>query len=237
MSVNGTFGNDAIDRYSNGVKMNSVFLYVSGTTRKEFESKFPDKDDTLLIPYGCPHDFDTPPHLVDVHRSGSLSVHTLFKRKNIFQTTEVAGWLDSHHMSLGLGHTHIGAKGNDMPINPSMVAHPIGVKFRYSCDDTSLGIAYRKSKVFICMSYEEGFSMPPMEAILHGVPYIILSDIPVHKEIYGHRNVNFAPPDCKAWHTYLGSLRRITQSDQEHFYYNYKFERLIEPFIQQLEAL
>ena len=43
------------------------------------------------------------------------------------------------------------------------------------------------------LSTHEGFNIPPAEAVLYGVPSLVLSDIPVHREIYGSLGAVFVP--------------------------------------------
>lgn len=48
--------------------------------------------------------------------------------------------------------------------------------------------AYQDAFLLISASKEEGFDLPPLEAMSLGTP-VLLSDIPVHREIYGHSMV------------------------------------------------
>lgn len=56
--------------------------------------------------------------------------------------------------------------------------------------DNELVALYKKCKAFIFPSLYEGFGLPPLEAIVSGCKNVIVSDIPVFKEIYGN-NVNY----------------------------------------------
>jgi len=51
-------------------------------------------------------------------------------------------------------------------------------------DDETLNHLYSSSKAFISASLYEGFNLPILEAICQECP-VIVSDIPVHREIYG----------------------------------------------------
>lgn len=53
---------------------------------------------------------------------------------------------------------------------------------------------YRNASVFIYLSYYEGFGIPPLEAMSCGCP-VILSDIPVFREIYGDAALFVKPDD------------------------------------------
>ena len=55
--------------------------------------------------------------------------------------------------------------------------------------DNELVSLYKNCKFFIFPSLYEGFGVPPLEAITMGCTNIILSDIPVLKEIYGNNAI------------------------------------------------
>jgi glycosyltransferase involved in cell wall biosynthesis len=61
----------------------------------------------------------------------------------------------------------------------------LNVKYIEECCDYALDGLYRNCKAFISTSLEEGFNIPALEAHNRGAK-LILSDIPVHREIYGH---------------------------------------------------
>ena len=50
--------------------------------------------------------------------------------------------------------------------------------------DNELVALYKKCKGFIFPSLYEGFGLPPLEALTIGCKNVLLSDIPVFKEIY-----------------------------------------------------
>lgn len=51
--------------------------------------------------------------------------------------------------------------------------------------DDELAACYKNAQCFIYPSIYEGFGIPPLEAVYYKTP-ILLSDIPVHREIYGN---------------------------------------------------
>lgn len=58
--------------------------------------------------------------------------------------------------------------------------------------DESLALLYRGALAYVSPALNEGFSLSPLEAQSIGVP-LLLSDIPVHKEIYGDSALYFEP--------------------------------------------
>lgn len=50
--------------------------------------------------------------------------------------------------------------------------------------DADLQALYGKARLFIFLSLAEGFGLPPFEALFHGTP-ILISDIPVFREVFG----------------------------------------------------
>ncbi len=59
-------------------------------------------------------------------------------------------------------------------------------------EDADLASLYQNALCFVSASLDEGFSLPPLEAINLKCP-LILSDIPVHREIYQDTAIYFDP--------------------------------------------
>ena len=59
-----------------------------------------------------------------------------------------------------------------------------------NCSDDELKKAILNSKALVSASLYEGFNLPPLEAQSLGIP-VILSDIPVHREVYGDSALYF----------------------------------------------
>ncbi len=63
-------------------------------------------------------------------------------------------------------------------------------------DDQSLGTLYQKAFAFVSASKEEGFGIPPLEAMQMQCP-VVLSEIAVHREICADAALYFTLDDCK----------------------------------------
>ena len=75
-------------------------------------------------------------------------------------------------------------------------------------DDATLRWLYEHAALYISPSLFEGFSMTPFESLLCDCP-ILLSDIPVHREVYGEGFHYFNPRDAAGLKEMIGeSLSR-----------------------------
>ncbi|MBI4135545.1 glycosyltransferase family 4 protein [Candidatus Uhrbacteria bacterium] len=73
--------------------------------------------------------------------------------------------------------------------------------------DAELATLYQNAALLIQPSLEEGFSLPPLEALAHGTP-VAVSDIPVHREILDNAAAYFNPRDPAAIaKTIIGTLQ------------------------------
>jgi len=59
-------------------------------------------------------------------------------------------------------------------------------------DDYNLSALYKGAYAFVFPSLNEGFSITPLEAQSVGVP-VVISDIPIHHEIFGDSALYFNP--------------------------------------------
>lgn len=82
---------------------------------------------------------------------------------------------------------------------------PDNVLLMNALDDEVLAWLYAHSQACISASRYEGFDLPPLEAALLGRP-VILSDIPVHREIWNDRAWFFPTDEAPALAEILDSL-------------------------------
>jgi glycosyltransferase involved in cell wall biosynthesis len=73
-------------------------------------------------------------------------------------------------------------------IEPNELARTLGIADRFTwhsyVDDAEVSRLYSTARVFAFLSDYEGFGIPPLEAISHGVPVVLL-DTAVSREVYG----------------------------------------------------
>lgn len=170
-----------------------AFAYVSITSLGKFTrhlQKLHRNSNYELIPYGCFHSLtELPDSVAQVRReSMAISVGTVSPRKNVAGARFVSG------INKYIKHFHVGVVEEMSSDEIYELSFRKGLIFLGGQNDDVLLDLYQKTEAFVCASYDEGFSMPPMEAIIHGVPYVMLSDIPAHREIYADSGVFFFDP-------------------------------------------
>ena len=86
----------------------------------------------------------------------------------------------------------VGGQGwGHVPLPPS--DHPSIHVYKDVCDAT-IGLLYKRAKAFISVSWQEGFNIPLYRAIKMKMK-IIVSDIPIHREVVGNYNVLWVNPE------------------------------------------
>lgn len=72
------------------------------------------------------------------------------------------------------------------------------VNFLSNLTDSELKDIYERSDVLVYPSKDEGFGIPPIEAMAHGLP-VIVSDIPVFREILSSSALYVSPESYDSW--------------------------------------
>jgi glycosyltransferase involved in cell wall biosynthesis len=132
-----------------------------------------------------------------------VSVGRLNVRKNIAKTIEaaiVSGSLTRDRPLIVVGE----ASGRGMSISPEIqLAMDEGkVLFMGRVDDAELKWLYQNAQLFVFLTLDEGFGMPILESLSLGTPMIV-SDIPVFREILGNAATFVDPTDRDAISTAL----------------------------------
>jgi len=79
------------------------------------------------------------------------------------------------------------------------------VNFSFGVDDLNLAAKYRCARALIFPSREEGFGIPPIEAMNCGTP-VIVSDIPVHREVCGDAAIYISLGERESWERAFNNL-------------------------------
>lgn len=85
---------------------------------------------------------------------------------------------------------HVDFRTKDMEMLEVIKRNKDSVNFLGAVDDKTLYDVLSRSAVLVSPSFYEGFGIPPLEAMYLGTP-VIISDIPVYKEVYRDLPVTF----------------------------------------------
>jgi glycosyltransferase involved in cell wall biosynthesis len=127
-----------------------------------------------------------------------LSVGRLNVRKNLARTFEGAlasGAIDADRPLLVVGEP----EGVRTAVDP-VVRRAIdsgAIRFLGRIDDGRLAWLYEHAELFVFLSLDEGFGLPPLEALSFGCP-VLASDIAVLRETLGDRATYVDPRDVDA---------------------------------------
>jgi glycosyltransferase involved in cell wall biosynthesis len=88
-----------------------------------------------------------------------------------------------------------------------------GVRLLGRVEDEVLPALYSGAAGFVYPSIYEGFGLPPLEAMACGTP-IAVSDIPVHREVFGNRAIYFDPFNPQELSESLDLLLRLEGSSR-----------------------
>jgi hypothetical protein len=228
-ATKGYYGANNDMNFRRALKGNDVFLYITEGSRERV-LEWCDRNNFLLenktfIPYGCPHRFEELPEPIFAEREEySSSLHSLAVHKDFPATAHISTQLGC------LGHFHVGRLYN-MPYEDlvkTMFDYPRVSWFGALPDEFAEKVLLRTG-TFICMSRDEGFSMPPMEAILLGIPRVVLSAIPAHVEIYGrYPSVSIIESDEQLGKWY--GLPRIDDNARQDLFLRFHPSTLLDPF-------
>lgn len=133
--------------------------------------------------------------LAENRESVVLYVGSLFNRRRIEDL--MRGFAETARNVRDARLVFVGDNRTSPVIDPDELARTLGIADRFTwhryIDDAEVSKLYSTAKAFAFLSDYEGFGIPPLEAIAHGVPVVLL-DTAVAREIYGNGAV-FAQPD------------------------------------------
>lgn len=112
-----------------------------------------------------------------------LSVGRLNARKNLMMTIEAA--LDSGILSRDFPLLVVGSADGLQDAMPGAVREAVDaglVRYTGFVDDAVLARLYETCRFFTFLSLDEGYGLPPLEALHFGAP-VLVSDIPVFREL------------------------------------------------------
>jgi len=165
-----------------------------------------DEDRLIVVPWGV-----TPPQVTDAEvaavqvrhgldRPYVLWVGTIEPRKNLEML--VAAFVAMHRDDVDL--VVVGPDGWQTD-GDALVAPHERVRRLGFVSDHDLAALNAGAEVLCLPSYEEGFGMTALEAMVHGTP-VIGSNVSAIPEIIGDTGVLVAPDDCDGWSGAIGAL-------------------------------
>lgn len=175
------------------VQRASRVIAVSGFTRDELVDHFRVPAARIAVVWSGVHH---PARVTADREPLVLFVGTLFNRRHIpelvtaFRT--VASQVPAARLVLvGANRTH--------PVqDPARLAEAAGisdrVEIRHYVDEAELASLYARARVFVFLSEYEGFGLPPLEAMVAGIPTVV-GDTPVARELYADAAWRVDPGD------------------------------------------
>ncbi len=170
-------------------------VFVSHSTREQFERIFgaPARTAVVPVPIGGAHNDPTPPRdpkrfLLAVQHGECHPHKNVEGVLRLFADMSVA---DPNLLLVvaGRGEANFRKARETLPSALQSRTQHVGYVSR-----AQLTKLYRDSSGFVSLSRFEGFNMPAAEAAVQGTP-LILSDLPVHRELHG-KTACFLDPDA-----------------------------------------
>jgi len=179
---------------------NSIFIVNSRYTKSELLKIYPKLKDSIYVVYCQVRNFHTVKKCSSCHVCNQLdifpekkiviAVGTLEPRKNYVNLLQA--WEISNLSKSSFILVIVGKKGwKYRKILQQYQKATSGVFLIDDACDYALATLYKKSLILISNSISEGFNLPVAEALSFGKK-VLISDIPVHRELYG-QYANFFP--------------------------------------------
>lgn len=223
LAYHGHFGAGNVKTFHFGAQHNDMLLPVTTASLREYEElALPYNHIHEFVPYGCFHMLPELPPPSARTEGLALSLGTVYPRKRFAQTVRYS------QRQLYQQHLHIGrfAQSDNDQLWRSMLASGYLLHPGYR-DDMKIAQAYCSAEAFFMLSSDEGFSMTPLEAVLYGVPYLYLSPIPAHVEIYSDVNAHWVHDMTEGF----GSKPLpVSMRQRQELYRRWSFDRVIAPF-------
>lgn len=183
---------------SAGLTHATIVITISDTVRSRFLRRFPDAADRVTRIYPPPVGLEThpPPERIppDLPDSFFLTVGTLEPRKNLDRLLDAQ---TTAFKESGLPLVLAGAYGwSQRETLRQIRSMEPAARWLGWVDDALLAELYRRATAVVQFSRWEGFDLPVAEALTVGAP-LVLSDIPVHREVGGDCALYAQPTEVK----------------------------------------
>ena len=159
-----------------------------------------------------------------------LMVGTLEPRKNYLFAAKIYKSVNRKVVIVGRVGWKSKLTEKILSANPNVIRLP-------DCCDGALAELYRTCENFVSTSFAEGFNLPAAEAYLYK-KNLVLSDIPVHREIYPNAEL-IDLNDLERWHIVLKNEHNTKQksSSAEEIDFSFsRFQNEVKQLLSQYEA-
>ena len=182
----------------------SLICTVSRTSKEEICTKFNlAKNKVEVVPNG-----------IDVNRWKSQSSYAEGEKyllvvsanriyKNTIEILENHDlWAKKYHLKIVSSKSRYGKQIRKAVLEMGLSGR---VQFLESISDEELRALFQGAEASIYPSLIEGFGRPPLESMAAGRP-VIISDIPVHKEMFGSAGIFISPGKRESWESAFKNL-------------------------------
>lgn len=189
-----------------------IIITISNSSKKDLINFLKIDDKKIKVVYGC---FDPIFKKLNFKKENFyLLVNPSFPYKNVEFVIKIWKKFEIQNTLLVVGYNKFYLKYfNYLKKLVKNLELEDKIKFLGNISDTELVELYNKAKALISSSLKEGFNLPPLEALACGTP-VILSDIPVHREIYEDIGIFF---DLNNEESFLKALDELKNLDYTEF--------------------
>ncbi|ECY0185611.1 glycosyltransferase family 4 protein, partial [Salmonella enterica subsp. enterica serovar Schwarzengrund] len=125
------------------------------------------------------------------------NIHSFIKNKKV--------WSDSYNLIIVCGRTDYAMSLQQMVVDLELTDKVI---FLHEVSFNELKVLYSKAYALVYPSIDEGFGIPPIEAMASNTP-VIVSDIPVFHEVLTNGALYVNPDDEKSWQSAIENIEQL----------------------------
>lgn len=158
-----------------------AIVTVSETSRDKICATYGIPVDKIHVVSNCFVPEDEMFEHVEQRKNRLLCVGCNWKHKNVHEFLDMHElWRDRYHVDIVMAQTRYLET-----LQEKVARHDLEhlVTFHHSVSDQILRSMFRRSQALVYPSLDEGFGIPPLEAMSYGLP-VIASDIPVLRELF-----------------------------------------------------
>lgn len=212
------------------VKHAKRILTVSHFSKEEIASRLGVSLDKISVIYNAPSEqFKRVNESSDSTEKYFLTVSSLDPRKNLSLVFDAYLRSEQKYPLYVIGEKHTVFGEVTLPENSQ-------IRFLGRVSDEELRRYYAHCSLFVYPSLYEGFGMPPMEAIACGCENVVLSDIPVFREVYGEMPQYVKVDDAEALARIFDAADSVQKDiDFTDFIEKYSWEKSVDQLLSAIE--